>query len=272
MLGRSATINRSGAASATLRARPRRRPRPRLLVRRALALGCLAALLVGVYQLWFRDSSLVAVKTVHVEGVPASVAGADAIEQALTEAGRRMTTLHVREGLLRDAVRGIPLVGAVSADASFPSTLTVRVHLRRPAAIVDLGEGDVAIAGDGTVLRGLPVDGLGQLPRLAISGEAGGSRLRGTDLAQARVLGAAPASLRRYAEESSADSSGVEVRLAGGVELQFGTSSRAAEKWRAAAAVLSDSDLGPLDYVDLSAPRRPAVGGISYAPPPLGGG
>jgi cell division septal protein FtsQ len=240
-----------------------------LLRRRATALAALLAATSALYALWFRDSSLVAVKTVHVEGIPRSVAGSNAIESALSDAGAEMTTLHVREGLLREAARPFPLVASVSADPSFPSTLTVRVTLRRPVALAGTDGDQVAIAGDGVVLRGFSVDGLGELPRIPLSETPKGSRLGGADLDQARLLGAAPGALLAHVEESYVDVSGVGVRLDGGVELRFGTGARAAEKWRAAAAVLSDPELGALDYVDLSAPRRPAVGGISYAPPPI---
>jgi cell division protein FtsQ len=248
-----------------------RAPRGAFLARRALALAALAALLAAAYAFWFRDSALVAVRTVEVEGVPASVPGAGELERALADAGERMTTLHVREELLREAARPFPLVGSVSADPSFPSGLTIRVRLRRPAAIAGIDGDEVAIAGDGTVLRGLPLENAGDLPRLSLAGQPERARVTGPDLEQARVLGAAPASMLGYVEESFADSSGVGARLEGGVELRFGTPARAVEKWRAAAAVLSDPALGPLDYVDLSAPRRPAVGGISYSPPPLAG-
>jgi hypothetical protein len=78
-----------------------------------------------------------------------------------------------------------------------------------------------------------------------------------------------PAKLRRYAEATFHGAGGVGVRLAAGVELRFGDAASAAAKWRAAAAVLSDPGLGPLDYVDLSIPSRPAVGGAGHSPPPL---
>ena len=260
----------SAASAPSLRLRTA--PLPRLMARRALALAALAALLVAGYLLWFRDSSLVAVRTVEVEGLPASLPGAHILERALTDAGREMTTLHVREDVLRRAARPFPLVGGVSADATFPSTLTVRVRLRRPAATASLGGREVAIAGDGVVLRSVPLGPLGELPALGLDEKPRRGRLTGTDLEQARVLGAAPASVRGHLAESHADSGGVAVQLDGGVELRFGTSARAAEKWRAAAAVLSDPDLGPLDYADLSAPRRPAAGGLSYDPPPLQAG
>ena len=59
------------------------------------------------------------------------------------------------------------------------------------------------------------------------------------------------------------------VTLVSGIELRFGDASRAADKWRAAVAVLGDPDLELLDYVDLSSPGRPATGGTQHALPAL---
>ena len=47
------------------------------------------------------------------------------------------------------------------------------------------------------------------------------------------------------------------------------TSTQAALKWRSAAAVLADPATETLDYVDVQAPRRPAVGGSGHVLPPV---
>jgi cell division protein FtsQ len=246
----------------------RTRARIRVLRRRLVALSLLAVGLFAIYTFWFRDSSLVAVKTVQVEGVGSNDGR---LAQALGKAGREMTTLHVRQGVLADAARTFPIVASVSADPSFPSTLTIHVIKRHPAALIGEGSHAVAVAGDGTVLRGVPAARL-DLPQLPLSLPPKETRLRGPMLQQAEVLGAAPAALRPYLGQSFNGSSGVGVRLDGGVELRFGDAVRAADKWRAAAAVLSDGELGPLDYVDLSVPGRPAIGGAGHSPPPIPSG
>jgi cell division protein FtsQ len=257
------------SASVALR-RPRPRARLRILRRRLIVFAVLAVAAMALYMLWFRDSSLVAVKTVKVEGT-----GGGAIEKqldsALAAAGEKMTTLHVDQGALAAAARPFPLVESVSADPSFPSTLTVHVIERRPAGLIGDGSHAVAVAGDGIILRGLPVDHL-DLPSLPLSAAPKAARLQGTMLQQAEVLGAAPPALLREVDHSFNAASGVGVTLDGGVQLSFGNAADAARKWRAAAAVLSDPDLGPLDYVDLSVPGRPAVGGSGYSPPPITSG
>jgi cell division septal protein FtsQ len=183
-----------------------------------------------------------------------------------------MTTLHVDHDALTVAGREFPLVESVSADPSFPSTLTVKVVKRRPAGLIGEGSEAVAVAGDGTILRGLPTGHLEDLPALPLSEPPKGPRLQGPVLEQAEILGAAPPALLRYVDHSFNGPNGVGVTLDGGVELGFADAAHADQKWQAAAAVLSDPDLGPLDYVDLSFPGRPAVGGVGHSPPPVDSG
>ena len=83
------------------------------------------------------------------------------------------------------------------------------------------------------------------------------------------MLGATPAALRPYVEGSYFGESGVDVNLTSGIELRFGNATQAARKWQAAAAVLADPAVTALDYVDLHAPGRPAIGGSGHTLPPL---
>lgn len=248
----------------------RARARIRVLRRRAVVIAILAAALFAGYNFWFRDSSLVAVKTVKVEGTGKGKLDAR-LEQVLTSAGLEMTTLHVNRPVLVKAARPFPSVQALSTDSTFPSTLTVKVTKRTPVALIGEGSGAVGIAGDGRVMRGVPV-GRDHLPQLPLPSAPKGSWVGGPALEQAQMLGAAPKALLRHVDHSFNGESGIGVELDGGVDLLFASPARARQKWEAAAAVLSDPDLGPLDYVDLSVPRRPAVGGVGHTPPPLATG
>lgn len=252
----------SASAQATMRLRL-----PARLGRWALALCVIAFCLAAGYTWWLRDSSLVAVESVDVEGVPAGSADAAALRQALVEAGQSMTTLHLRPEALEEAVKPFPLVRSVSAEPGFPNRLTVRVTERRPAALIGTGSDALAVAADGTILRGVPTAEL-QLPRLPLREAPRRLRLTGTALEQALVLGAAPKALQPFLDSSIEAEDGVIVELASGIELRFGRPTQVREKWRAAAAVLADPELTVLDYVDLSAPRRPAVGGAGSVLPP----
>ena len=239
--------------------------RIRVLRRRLVVMIVLGAGLFALYTFWFRDSSLVAVKTVEVKGAGA---GDDAtrLKRELTVAAEEMTTLNVSQADLVAAARPFPLVREVKADPSFPSSLTIEVVERRPIALI--GPGPVAVAGDGRILRGVPAKGL-PLPSLPLAEAPEGSWVGGSVGEQAKLLGAVPPALLRYVDHTFKGPSGIGVELDGGVDLLFSTAARAAQKWRAAVAVLGDPKLGPLDYVDLTVPRRPAVGGVSYEPPSI---
>jgi len=243
----------------------RARARIRVLRRRVVILTVLGVGLFALYTFWFRDSSLVAVKTVEVSGAGV---GADAkrLKRELIAAAEEMTTLNVDHAALVAAARPFPMAREVKANASFPSSLSIEVVERRPVALI--GPGPTAVAGDGRILRGFPAKGL-PLPSLPLSETPKGSWVGGPVGEQARLLGAAPAALLRYVDHSFKGPSGVGVELDGGVDLLFSTAARAPQKWRAAVAVLTDPELGPLDYVDLTVPRRPAVGGVGYSPPEI---
>ncbi|MEK6277657.1 MAG: hypothetical protein AABM29_06585 [Actinomycetota bacterium] len=235
--------------------------------RRLVGLAVLALALAALYMLWFRDSSLVAVKTVKLEGAAAD----GRLARALTSAARDMTTLHVRPAELEKAAEPFPLVESISVSPGFPSTLTIHINRRDPAALIGEGSNAVPVSADGIVLRGVSAVDL-ELPRLPLAAPPKQDRLAGPIRDQALVLGAAPAAIRPYVERSFIGDDGVGVELRGGVELRFGDATRAGDKWRAAAAVLSDPELQALDYVDLRVPQRPAVGGVGHSPPPLESG
>lgn len=148
---------------------------------------------------------------------------------------------------------------------------TVEPHLKPVEAAATIGAGSdaVAVGDDGQLLPWLPLSEEQPLPSLPLSEPPESGKLNGPVLQQARVLGAAPAALRPYLESSYYGETGVDVKLRSGIELRFGDASRATAKWKAAAAVLADPSITALDYVDLHAPGRPAVGGSGHTLPPL---
>jgi cell division septal protein FtsQ len=136
-----------------------------------------------------------------------------------------------------------------------------------PTSAIGSGSSAVGVSAEGAVLTWLPPPKDSSLPRLPLSEPPKSGHLAGPALQQARVLGAAPAELRLYLKSSRYGESGVDVELTSGVELRFGDASEVAKKWRAAAAVLADPSVTALDYVDLHAPGRPAIGGSGHALP-----
>lgn len=142
-------------------------------------------------------------------------------------------------------------------------------HVQVPKLAATIGEGDeaVGVAGNGAVVRWLPVPEEPPLPQLPLEEVPKGGRLRGPALEQVRVLAAVPDALRPYVAGSYFGESGVDVELTTGIELRFGDAGQAARKWRAAAAILADPSVTTLDYVDLRAPNRPAYYGSGHELP-----
>jgi cell division septal protein FtsQ len=173
---------------------------------------------------------------------------------------------------VRRALIGVVLLAIVAAIGYWvlvrETTVEARLQPPRATATIGTGADAVAVGPSGEILPWLPLPEDAELPSLPLSTPPQG-RLSGPVLQQARVLGAAPAELRPYLESSYFGESGIDVKLRSGIELRFGDVSQAGAKWEAAAAVLADPSIETLDYVDLHAPRRPAVGGSGHTLPPV---
>jgi cell division protein FtsQ len=235
-----------------------RRPSPRLVV----ALLGLVVVLGGGW-LWLRDSRLVAVRDVSIEGLYGAQAGQ--IEGALRDAARDMTTLHVRTDVLRTAVEPYPIVKSVEARPDFPHGL--RIVVREHVAVGALAAAGIKtpVAADGTVLRDTPADGL---PVISVDGWAPGARLEGRAAQAVAVLAAAPAPLRARIRQISLGAKGWTVPLTDGPVLYLGDAHRVAAKWIAAVRVLEDPGAAGATYIDLRLPDRPAAGGVLAPPAP----
>jgi cell division septal protein FtsQ len=166
-------------------------------------------------------------------------------------------------------ILAVILVAFVTQKIVGGKAVEPRLVSSEPVAIIGSGSEAVAVADDGTVLTWLPLPADSHLPRLSLGSPPKGPRVEGPVLEQVRVLAAVPPALRPYVAGSRFGESGVDVELSSGVELRFGDSTQAARKWRAAAAVLADPAVTTLDYVDLSAPSHPAIGGSGHTLPPI---
>ena len=168
------------------------------------------------------------------------------------------------------ALAAVLVAGAVAYQWVLrDEVVSPQVDVPRPTASLGPGPDAVGIGPGGEVLAWLPPPEEGSVPQLPAMAPPKGGRLSGPMLQQARVLGAAPAALRPHLASSFYGEGGVDVELRSGVELRFGDASNVGAKWRAAAAVLADPSIVALDYVDLHAPSRPAVGGSGHLLPPV---
>lgn len=256
---------RLGPALRRARRGPRRLPRwlnPRTLT----ALVALSVLIGGG---WFvvRDAGLVAVENVEVTGATGPQAGA--IRDALTTAGRDMTTLHIEQGALDEAVAPFAVVRSVAASAALPNTLRVRVTEHVPvAALASDGAAAVPVAGDGTVLRGVAAGGLPVVDQaLPPTGDLVTERRTRRLL---ELLDRAPRPLRAKAARAYLGQRGLTVRLTNGPLVNFGSGTRLRAKWASLVAVLSSPASLGATAIDVRVPEHPAAAGLEQRSTQLG--
>ncbi len=234
------------------------RLRVQLPGRRGWLILVLLLVLLGGAWLWLRDSSLVSVRHVTIQGDDGPEARQ--IRQALTSSARTMTTLHVQTDELKTAVAPFPVVKDLRVNTQFPHGLRIQVIEQIPVGAVAVGGRTIAVAGDGTLLHDVPATGA--LPSIPVRVTPGGSRLTADDgLPQASVLAAAPSGmLSRISQVTTVATHGLVVQLRSGPSIYFGDGSELGAKWTAATAVLADSGSAGAAYIDVTDPRRPAAG------------
>jgi cell division septal protein FtsQ len=213
---------------------------------------------LGGGWLWLRGSSLVSVDHVTVTGVQGP--SARRIRAALESAARNMTTLDVNVSALRVAVAAFPVVKSISVSTQFPHGMRIQVFEQVPVGAVTVGGRKFAVTANGILLPSVNASGLASIP---VSVPPGGTRVTGTALSAAALLGAAPGWLRgRVTQVSTTAANGLVAALRNGPEIYFGDAGKLHAKWAAAAAVLADASSQGAAYIDVSVPERPAAGGV----------
>jgi cell division protein FtsQ len=221
-----------------------------------------ALAVVGVvwfgYQ-WGRDLSLFQVRHVEITGLDRG--DAPAIRRALRETAMRMTTLHVDEEQLREAVDSFPVVRSLTASADFPNKLRIDVNKYAPVALLQTPTGrKVAVAGNGTLLAGLaslrlPLVRVEEVPSARTLDDRAALRL-------VAVLAGAPEQLRPLLARAYETKQGIKVAIRKGPLLYFGEPRHLSAKWAAGTRVLADPESIGASFIDLRLPERPAVGGL----------
>jgi len=225
--------------------------------------------LLGGFLL-LRNSSFVAVEHVRISGVQG--AEAPAIEAALVAAAKRMSTLDVHMGPLREAVAPFAVVSAVRAVPSFPHGLHVEVVEQPPVAALLVNGARTAVAANGVVLG--PALLSSSLPTLAGWVQpVVGQRLHNATLLEAlAVLGAAPRPFVKYLGRVYSGTEGLTVVMQNGLVVYFGDAVRMHAKWLSLARVLADHSSAGARYVDVRLPARPAAGGFPAGSGPAAAG
>ena len=178
-----------------------------------------------------------------------------------------MTTLHVREEVLRDATAPYSSVDDLQVQADFPHTLPIQVIERRPvAALAGAGERRIPVTGNGTLLRGVTAER--DLPSVKLERRPAGARVTDRRLLSAlAVASAAPAALRGRTDEVKVDKRGVIVDLEDGPELIFGGGEEAGRNGPRRPASWPRSPARGATYLDLRIPGRVAAGGLAPIEP-----
>ena len=232
--------------------------------RRLLALVGVLLLLAAVHFAWFRDSSFVAVERVEVTGLVTEDAAR--IRARLVHAAQQQSTLHVDEEAL---IRALP-AGAAVADlrvsTDFPHGMRIEVVQHPPVAVLVAPGRRVAVAADGSLLKGVRTS---NVPSIVVGALPGRGQLgRGRALRLVGVASAAPVALRSRIERiRQLPGKGLIAFMQSGPQVILGDARALNTKWAAAAAVLADEASRGAAYVDVRIPERPVAGGVEVPQP-----
>jgi cell division septal protein FtsQ len=197
--------------------------------------------------------------TTVVDGVTGPSAAR--ITRLLEDEASKHSTFAPSEDALMRAVAAYPEVAGVAIDAQPPFRVEVRALMRPPVARIDLAGRAFVVAGDGTILQRAVEADVPQLEFAVGAVTLRDGRVRGSRAAL-QVLAGAPQPLLAIARAARTTRAGIEVEMARGPRLIFGSATQAADKWAAAAAVIADGSAQAATYIDLRVPSRPAVGGL----------
>lgn len=226
---------------------PRRAPTAATVI---LAIIALAVYLVTV-------SPLFKAHTLNVAG-NSEFTRAKVLKLAKVDEGTNILSLSGRAVV--DRLSADPWIAGAEVTKSYPSTLTITIKERMPAASMKEGDSWVLVAGDGTGLErtqhepALPLI-LGVAPP-----PIGGLSAQATPAATA--LGLMSESIRNEIEKIVvADDGSLEAFLAGGGRVAYGPPSDLAKKAEALAGIITwaADNHAKIRTIDLTAPDAPAA-------------
>ena len=235
-----------------------RRPRTaRVWLRRLAVIAALGLALAAAYMLWFRDSSLVAVKNVKIEGL-SSITDPERRRFARARGARDDDAASRHPQPRRGGERLSDRARHSASTPGFPSSLTITVTERVPVA--STGDSATPVAADGVTAARRR-----HRPRRAARDRClGRRRRRGARRRWPRAGGRdrrGPGRACEVIEQCPYDVTGGRGRADGRDLAAVRRRIRAGDKWAAAARILADPAISALDYIDLRVADRPAVGG-----------
>lgn len=225
-------------------------------LRRLVALGVLAALIVAGYLV--TRSPLLDLDHVRVAGL-AHTDEATLLAAGGLRAGQPMTDLDIDRA--RRAISALPWVDTVAIDRHWPGTVTVSIAERRAVAALTVDAGQwLVLDATGRVLEtrtSRPADlaALAGVGVTAAPGESVPAALPGLALA-----GYITPDLRLWFIEVVTNPDGsLDAVLQNSIRVSFGSQAHLSDKMIGLATVLTRVDLTDLDHIDLQVPNSPVL-------------
>ncbi|MBV8259304.1 MAG: FtsQ-type POTRA domain-containing protein [Actinobacteria bacterium] len=234
--------------------------------RRSLLAGLGIVLVAGGLYAVARQTSVFAIRSIHVGGAPAPVAAQ--VERALAPyLGRSLVGLD--GGAVVRRVDSLPTVVGAVLDRSFPHTLRVVVTPERPVAVLRHGPDAWLVSARARLIARVGIGAHPKLPRIwlgtnASIGPAGAFLAPDTGAIAARALAFASGFPDRI--QTATDTGGtLQFQLSSGVSLRLGDSANLPLKLAVARRALRALPAGTT-YLDVSLPGRPVSGASSALP------
>ena len=230
---------------------------------RSLVYGLAIAALAALLYLGARETSVFAVHTIQVEGVPPKLA--QRIQAALQPVEGE-SLLKISQAEVQRLATALPQVAGVSYDRAFPNTLRVQVVAEQPLAVLRRAGESWLVSTRGRVMQTLTQGTLPSLPRIWVKTTTdvtlGGSLSSGGGGEQVAALAPARAAgLKRVATVTIDNAGQIVYVLRGGVQVRVGTSDNLPLKLAVAQKILASTSVG--GYLDVSVPERPVALGNS---------
>ncbi len=248
-------------------ARPRSVPILRGPWRRAVVIGACVVAVLGILYLGARETPVFSLRTVEVEGAPASVR--HAVTQSLEET--RGTSLVALDGnAVVRRLEALPSVQSVTYDRAFPHTLRLLVVPEQPVAVVNQASNLWIVSVRGRVIGPTKAAEAPDLPRVRyvpeaplVAGQFVADEATKTVLA---ALAEAPKRMPLPIHSARFEDGELTLVLAGEGETQplllLGDPVDVWTKLRVAALVLRKlgyEERDALTYIDVTLPDRPVA-------------
>lgn len=237
--------------------------------RRRVSLLAVLGVAAAVAALWWAVTGpLTAIRAVAVEGY--ELPDREQLSAELRAAAEEGSMLRLPTRAVRDAAAPFPWVGQVEVRRDWPTGLRVTVTAAEPvAAVTGPGAEAVLVSEDARVLgrAGARED----LPRVRLREATPpvGARLDAGSRPALQLAGASEPVVARRLRELRMVEGRLVGRLVDGPELRLGGPTRMVAKAVALRVVLnqlSSEDEAAAEYIDLTLPERPAVGGVEPLP------